>query len=445
MIFGSRFGGWLVVGTLVMVVAYIAFTRIVTDWRNALRASMNDFDTRAVAHAVDSLLNFETVKYFNAEEREAQRYDRAITAYTSAAVKNETSLAWLNIGQALITNVMMAGGMGLVVWGWSQGRFTPGNVVLVSTLLSQLFRPLDLLGMVYRTIRQGLIDMAAMFELIDTPAEIVDILDAPPLVVGRGHVRFEDVRFHYDADRAILKGIDLDVPAGSTLAIVGPSGAGKSTIARLLFRFYDLSGGRITIDGQDIARVQQATLRAAIGIVPQDTVLFNDTIGYNIAYGREGSDAEAVRAAARGAAIDGFIESLPKGYKSEGRRARAQAVGRREAARRDRADPAQGSADPDPRRGDQRARQPHRGRDSRHAARGDAAPHHDHDRAPALDGGRCRSDRRARRRPRRRTRQPCRADGAGRSLCRDVGAPGRRARAGRGARGGVTPRLPAEG
>ncbi|WP_298688222.1 ABC transporter ATP-binding protein/permease [uncultured Sphingomonas sp.] len=316
-IFGSRFGGWLVVGTLVMVVAYIAFTRIVTDWRNALRASMNDFDTRAVAHAVDSLLNFETVKYFNAEEREAQRYDRAITAYTSAAVKNETSLAWLNIGQALITNVMMAGGMGLVVWGWSQGRFTPGNVVLVSTLLSQLFRPLDLLGMVYRTIRQGLIDMAAMFELIDTPAEIVDILDAPPLVVARGHVRFEDVRFHYDADRAILKGIDLDVPAGSTLAIVGPSGAGKSTIARLLFRFYDLSGGRITIDGQDIARVQQATLRAAIGIVPQDTVLFNDTIGYNIAYGREGSDAEAVRAAARGAAIDGFIESLPKGYKSE--------------------------------------------------------------------------------------------------------------------------------
>ena len=316
-IFGSRFGGWLVAGTLVMVVAYIAFTRIVTDWRNALRVRMNDLDTRSVAHAVDSLLNFETVKYFNAEEREAQRYDRAITAYTNAAVKNETSLAWLNIGQALITNLMMAGGMGLVVWGWAQGRFTPGNVVLVSTLLSQLFRPLDLLGMVYRTIRQGLIDMAAMFELIDTNAEIVDIPDAPPLVVARGHVRFEDVRFHYDADRAILKGIDLDVPAGSTLAIVGPSGAGKSTIARLLFRFYDLASGRITIDGQDIARVQQTTLRAAIGIVPQDTVLFNDTIGYNIGYGREGADTEAVRAAARGAAIDGFIESLPKGYKSE--------------------------------------------------------------------------------------------------------------------------------
>jgi ATP-binding cassette subfamily B protein len=316
-IFGSRFGMWLVIGTLVMVAAYIAFTRFVTDWRNALRVRMNDLDTRSVAHAVDSLLNFETVKYFNAEEREAQRYDRAITAYTNAAVKNETSLAWLNIGQALITNLMMAGGMGLVVWGWSQGRFTPGNVVLVSTLLSQLFRPLDLLGMVYRTIRQGLIDMAAMFELIDTNAEIVDVPDALPLVVARGHVRFEDVRFHYDADRAILKGIDLDVPAGSTLAIVGPSGAGKSTIARLLFRFYDLSGGRITIDGQDIARVQQTSLRAAIGIVPQDTVLFNDTIGYNIGYGREGSDIEAVRAAAKGAAIDGFVESLPKGYASE--------------------------------------------------------------------------------------------------------------------------------
>jgi len=316
-IFGSHFGAWLVIGTLVMVAAYIAFTRIVTDWRNALRVRMNDLDTRSVAHAVDSLLNFETVKYFNAEEREARRYDLAITAYAKAAVKNETSLAWLNIGQSLITNLMMAGGMALVVWGWSRGRFTPGNVVLVSTLLSQLFRPLDLLGMVYRTIRQGLIDMAAMFELIDTNAEIVDIADAPPLVVARGHVRFEDVRFHYDPDRAILKGVDLDVPAGSTLAIVGPSGAGKSTIARLLFRFYDLSAGRITIDEQDIARVQQASLRAAIGIVPQDTVLFNDTIGYNIAYGREGADDAAMRAAAKGAAIDGFIDSLPKGYKAE--------------------------------------------------------------------------------------------------------------------------------
>ncbi|WBO22471.1 ABCB family ABC transporter ATP-binding protein/permease [Sphingomonas abietis] len=316
-IFWSRFGLWLVVSTLVMVAVYIAFTRIVTDWRNALRAKMNDLDTRSVAHAVDSLLNFETVKYFNAEEREAQRYDRAITAYTSAAVKNETSLAWLNIGQALITNLMMAGGMALVVAGWARGQFSAGDVVLVSTLLSQLFRPLDMLGMVYRTVRQGLLDMAAMFDLIDTDAEVVDLPGAPALAVARGHVRFEDVRFAYDAERPILKGIDIDVPAGSTLAIVGPSGAGKSTIARLLYRFYDLNGGRITIDGQDIAGVQQASLRAAIGIVPQDTVLFNDTIGYNIGYGRAGATDEDIRAAARGAAIDRFIESLPKGYAAE--------------------------------------------------------------------------------------------------------------------------------
>ena len=316
-IFWTRFGHWLVAVTVVMVIAYIAFTRIVTDWRNALRLQMNDLDTRAVAHAVDSLLNFETVKYFGAEEREATRYDTAIGAYARAATKNETSLAWLNIGQALITNAMMAIGMGIVVYGWAAGRFTPGDAVLVSTLLSQLFRPLDLLGMVYRTIRQGLIDMAAMFKLIDTAQEVRDVADAPPLIVGRGHVRFEGVRFGYDPDRTILDGVDLDVPAGTSLAIVGPSGAGKSTIARLLFRFYDVGEGRITIDGQNIAQVTQASLRAAIGIVPQDTVLFNDTIGYNIAYGRDGADPAAIRAAAAGAAIDGFIALLPKGYDTE--------------------------------------------------------------------------------------------------------------------------------
>jgi ATP-binding cassette, subfamily B, heavy metal transporter len=316
-IFWSRFGVWLVASTLVMVAVYIAFTRVVTDWRNALRARMNDLDTRSVAHAVDSLLNFETVKYFNAEEREAVRYDRAVTAYANAAVKNETSLAWLNIGQALITNAMMAGGMALVVYGWSAHRFSAGDTVLVSTLLSQLFRPLDMLGMVYRTVRQGLMDMAAMFDLLDTAAEVMDAPDAAPLVVTQGHVRFEDVRFDYDRERPILKGIDIDVPAGSTLAIVGPSGAGKSTIARLLYRFYDLTGGRITIDGQDIAQVTQQSLRAAIGIVPQDTVLFNDTIGYNIGYGRADSGADEIQAAARGAAIDRFIDSLPQGYDAE--------------------------------------------------------------------------------------------------------------------------------
>jgi ATP-binding cassette subfamily B protein len=313
-IFGSRFGTWLVVSTLVMVVVYIAFTRIITDWRAKLREQMNDADTGAVAHAVDSLLNFETVKYFTAEARESARYDAAIRAYANAATKSENSLAWLNVGQALITGTMLAGGMGMVAYGWAQGRFTPGDVVLVSTLLTQLFRPLDLLGMVYRTIRQGLIDMRAMFDLIDTPAEIVDAPGAPDLVVGAGHVRFENVRFGYDPEREILHGIDIDVPAGTTVAVVGPSGAGKSTLSRLLFRFYDPTAGRITIDGQDIARVRQESLRRAIGIVPQDSVLFNDTVGYNIAYGRDGAGQDEVEAAARGAAIHDFIASMPLGY-----------------------------------------------------------------------------------------------------------------------------------
>ena len=313
-LFWTKFGWPLVAATLVMVAAYIWFTRLVTDWRAALRAEMNDLDTGAVAHAVDSLLNFETVKYFGAEEREATRYSNAVSAYATAAVRSENSLAWLNIGQAVITNLMLGLGMAYIVWGWSQGRFTAGNVVFVSTLLAQLFRPLDLLGMVYRTIRQGVIDMGAMFDLVDTPASIVDAPDAKPLVVTRGHVRFEVVRFAYDPDRDILADLDLDVPAGTTLAVVGTSGAGKSTLARLLYRFYDLTGGRITIDGQDIATVTQASLRRAIGIVPQDTVLFNDTIGYNIAYGRDGATDADIRRAAEGASIARFIEGQPDGY-----------------------------------------------------------------------------------------------------------------------------------
>jgi len=286
----------------------------VTDWRNALRTRMNDLDTGAVAHAVDSLLNFETVKYFGAEEREARRYENAVDAYARAATKSENSLAWLNVGQAFITNLMLGGGMAYVAWGWSRGSFSAGDVVFVSTLLAQLFRPLDLLGMVYRTIRQGAIDMGSMFDLIDTPAEVIDAPGAVPLRVPHGHVRFEGVRFGYDPERTILDRLDLDVPAGTTVAVVGASGAGKSTLARLLYRFYDVGEGRITIDGQDIREVTQASLRGAIGIVPQDTVLFNDTVGYNIAYGREGAGDDEVRRAAEGAAIADFIERQPDGY-----------------------------------------------------------------------------------------------------------------------------------
>ncbi len=312
--FWIMFGSSLVAATLVMVVAYTWFTWAVTNWRAKLREEMNDMDTRTVSRAVDSLLNYETVKYFNAEKREVAGYEAVARRYADAAVKSENSLAALNVGQSLITNLMMAGAMAYVVWGWSKGTYTTGDVVFVSTYLAQLFRPLDMLGMVYRTIRQGLIDMAAMFALTDTPAEIVDAPDAVPLAVGAGVVRFEDVSFSYDPDRAILKGVSFEIPAGGTLAVVGPSGAGKSTLARLLYRFYDVSGGRITIDGQDIRIVTQSSLRAQIGIVPQDTVLFNDTIGYNIAYGLEGADQAAVEAAARGAAIHNFITSTPDRY-----------------------------------------------------------------------------------------------------------------------------------
>jgi ATP-binding cassette subfamily B protein len=315
-IFFVKFGPGLVAATLAMVAVYIVFTRRVTDWRTKLQREMNDVDNNAIGRAVDSLLNYETVKYFGAEKKEVERYDKAVGAFAVAATRNEVSLAWLNIGQSLITNLMMAGAMIFTVWGWSQGRFTPGDVVLVNSLLLQLFRPLDMLGWVYRSIRQGLIDMEAMWALIDTPAEVVDDPDARPLLVTRGEVRFDNVRFGYEPEREILKGVNLTIPPGTSLAVVGPSGAGKSTIARLLFRFYDPTSGTITIDGQDIARVEQASLRAAIGIVPQDTVLFNDTIGYNIGYGREGAGQDEIEGAARGAAIDGFIQSLPDGYES---------------------------------------------------------------------------------------------------------------------------------
>ncbi|MBC7985293.1 MAG: ABC transporter ATP-binding protein/permease [Sphingomonadaceae bacterium] len=315
-IFWIKFGFGLVAVTLGVIAAYVLFTWAMTRWRTRLRRDMVELDTSAYSHAVDSLLNFETVKYFTAEAREAERFSAAVGQWASAAVRSENSLAALNVGQALITNAMMAGAMGYTVWGWSRGMFTVGDVVLVNALLMQLFRPLDFLGTVYRTIQQGLIDMEAMFGLIDTPQEIRDAEDAPALIVREGAIAFDHVDFGYDPERPILRDFSLTIPAGKRVAIVGPSGAGKSTIARLLFRFYDPGAGRILIDGQDIAHVAQSSLRAAIGIVPQDTVLFNDTIGYNIAYGREDADEADISAAARGAAIDAFIASLPEGYET---------------------------------------------------------------------------------------------------------------------------------
>ncbi|MFN5758527.1 MAG: ABCB family ABC transporter ATP-binding protein/permease, partial [Sphingomonadaceae bacterium] len=316
-IFWMKFSAGLVVATAIMVVAYVVFTQRVTDWRNTLRAEMNDLDTATIARSVDSLLNYETVKYFNAEDRETAYYSKVARRYADAAVRSENSLAWLNIGQSFITNVLMAGAMAFTVWGWSRGQFSTGDVVFVNTLLAQLFRPLDLLGMVYRTIRQGITDMAAMFDLIDTPAEVVDAPGAPALTIQGGAVAFHDVHFAYEADRPILQGVSFAIPAGKTLAVVGPSGAGKSTLARLLYRFYDVTGGQICIDGQDIRQVTQASLRAAIGIVPQDTVLFNDTIGYNIGYGRAEASQAEIEAAARGAQIHNFIAAQPQQYATQ--------------------------------------------------------------------------------------------------------------------------------
>ena len=316
-IFAVNFGYQLVGATVIMVVGYIVFTQKVTDWRNKLREEMNELDTATVSRSVDSLLNYETVKYFNAEERESEYYAKVARRYADAAVKSENSLALLNIGQSFITNLLMLGAMSYVVWGWTKGEFTAGQMVWVNSLLMQLFRPLDMLGMVYRTIRQGLIDMAAMFDLVDTPPEIVDKPVATALRVSGGELAFEDVTFGYDPERQILNGLSLRIPPGKTLAVVGPSGAGKSTIARLLYRFYDVTGGRITIDGQDLRDVTQSSLRAHIGIVPQDTVLFNDSIGYNIGYGREGTSQAEIEDAARAAQIHNFIAAQPKQYETQ--------------------------------------------------------------------------------------------------------------------------------
>jgi ATP-binding cassette subfamily B protein len=316
-IFYLNFGWGLVAATALAVIAYIWVTRTITEWRTHLREKMNRLDGQALARAVDSLLNYETVKYFVAERREEARYAQATRAYAEAAVKSENSLGLLNIAQALVVNLLMAGALAWTVWGWAKGQYSAGQLVFVQTYLTQLFRPLDMLGMVYRTIRQGLIDMAAMFKLLDEPQEVADAPGAPALVIRRPAVIFDNVVFGYEPDRTILHGLSLEIPAGQQVAIVGPSGAGKSTIGRLLFRFYDPLSGRILIDGQDIRTVTQESLRRAIGIVPQDSVLFNDTIGYNIAYGRDGASEADVEEAARAAALMGLIERLPRRFATE--------------------------------------------------------------------------------------------------------------------------------
>ena len=306
-----------VVATLVMVVIYMYYTYIATEWRIGIRRTMNDSDTDANTKAIDSLLNYETVKYFGSERREAARYDRSMQRYEQASVKAYTSLAVLNAGQAVVFTIGLTATMVMCAFGVRSGHNTVGDFVMVNAMMIQLYQPLNFMGMVYREIKQAIIDIEKMFGVLARDPEVKDAPDAKPLVVTSGRVRFDDVRFSYDPERPILKGLSFEVPAGRTVAIVGPSGAGKSTISRLLFRLYDVSGGSITIDGQDIRSVTQDSLRAAIGMVPQDTVLFNDTIRYNIRYGRwDASDAE-VEEAAQLAQIDGFIRVAPKGYETQ--------------------------------------------------------------------------------------------------------------------------------
>lgn len=315
-IFGVAYGWSYVAVTAVTVWFYIWFTVRASDWRIAIRRSMNESDTDANTKSVDSLLNFETVKYFGNEDMEARRFDASMAGYEKSATQVWTSLGWLNMGQGVIFGVGMTIMMVMSAMAVQAGEQTLGDFVFINAMLMQLSVPLNFIGFVYREIRQGLADIEQMFELLDVEPEVKDAPGAKSLVVGDGSIRFDNVNFSYDPARPILKGISFEVPAGKTIAIVGPSGAGKSTISRLLYRFYDIQSGAILIDGQNVNDVTQKSLRAAIGMVPQDTVLFNDTIAYNIRYGRVGASEEEVTNAADLAQISGFIKTLPEGFNS---------------------------------------------------------------------------------------------------------------------------------
>ena len=303
--------------TAATIALYLVYTTFATNWRIGIRRSMNESDSDANAKAIDSLLNYETVKYFGAEKRESQRYDRSMARYEKNSVRSYVSLAVLNFGQTVIFTLGMVAIMTLCVSGIRAGQNTVGDFVMLNAMLIQLYQPLNFMGMMYREMKQATIDIGMMFEILHQPNEIAEAPDAPALIVTQGALRFENVHFAYDPRRQILRGLDFEVPGGRTLAIVGPSGAGKSTISRLVFRFFEPQQGRITIDGQDISRVSLASLRGKLGMVPQDNVLFNDSIRYNILYGRpEASEAE-MRAAAAQAQIDRFIESAPGGYDAQ--------------------------------------------------------------------------------------------------------------------------------
>ena len=310
------FDVWYLAAVFVTIAFYVWFTFAVTEWRVKLRKQMNDQDTDANQKAIDSLLNFETVKYFGAEAREARRYDSAMKLYQVAALKTSYSLAFLNFGQSFLITTGLVVVMVLAAMGVQAGTMTVGDFVLVNAYMIQITMPLNFLGTVYREIRQALVDMGEMFDLLEQPPEVANKDNAQDLKIVGGHVSLRDVHFGYEVERPILKGVDLDVPAGQNVAIVGPSGSGKSTIGRLLFRFYDVTGGTLTIDGQDVRDVTQTSLHDAIGVVPQDTVLFNDTIRYNIAYGKDGASHSEIEDAARAAQIHDFIMALPDGYET---------------------------------------------------------------------------------------------------------------------------------